>query len=289
MDRRRAYHTRHDPMRHCDGAGGDLRPRAASARARARDRRRPHDAPHDRRRRDRTRRRSGRVRRVGAVHCQQRARIVVVRRAVERPFDPSRASGSSRAESRDDFAQGEGRDGRQGRFRRQGVYADPARAAPAVVARWLRADVSRRVRWSPQVFATSPSGGASRALTSAPQGVITYEWAPDGKSLAYLTREPAPTSLVTQVDAPQPATRLWRQPLDDVTADSRLPTADPQALTPAAYHVDSFSWLPNGREIVYSATTPRRTTRASIASPPAALRLRSGQAVSRERSSIVRA
>src|SRR5207244_3672506 len=41
----------------------------------------------------------------------------------------------------------------------------------------------------PQVFAIPISGAAPRALTSAPEGVFAHEWSPDGKSLAYLTRD----------------------------------------------------------------------------------------------------
>src|SRR5688572_22727358 len=43
---------------------------------------------------------------------------------------------------------------------------------------------------APQGFAVPASGGEVRALTAAPEGVIGYEWAPDGKSLAFLTRDP---------------------------------------------------------------------------------------------------
>ncbi len=41
----------------------------------------------------------------------------------------------------------------------------------------------------PQVFAIPLSGAAPRALTAAPEGVFAHEWSPDGKALAYLTRD----------------------------------------------------------------------------------------------------
>jgi dipeptidyl aminopeptidase/acylaminoacyl peptidase len=133
-----------------------------------------------------------------------------------------------------------------------------------------------RLRWSPdgsmlsflgtvaerpQVFASSGSGGPSRAVTAALEGVFAFEWAPDGKSLAYITREPmsaeeqrqrADRSFVTRVGAPERPTRLWVQPLH-APADGGLRAGEARVLTPATHYVDSFSWSPDGQQIVYSA------------------------------------
>jgi dipeptidyl aminopeptidase/acylaminoacyl peptidase len=105
----------------------------------------------------------------------------------------------------------------------------------------------------PQVFVIPLAGGASRALTSAPEGVSGYEWSPDGKSLAYLTRDPMTAeeehqrqdkSFVIRAGAPDRPTRLVVQSLQDVS---------PRTLTPPSHYVDGFSWSPDGREIAYSA------------------------------------
>ena len=109
----------------------------------------------------------------------------------------------------------------------------------------------------PQVFAVAVAGaapgGEARALTNAPEGVLGYEWAPDGKSLAYLSRDPAPEeeqrqrknmSFVTHVDAPDRARRLWVQPREGGAA---------RVLTPTEHYVDDLAWSPDGREIAYSA------------------------------------
>ncbi len=105
----------------------------------------------------------------------------------------------------------------------------------------------------PQVFAVPVDGALPRALTKAPEGVFAYEWAPDGRSLAYITRDPMPAdeerqrqdrSFVIRADAPERATRLVVQALDG---------SAPRALTPAADFVDALSWSPDGREIAYSA------------------------------------
>src|SRR5438128_4352789 len=105
----------------------------------------------------------------------------------------------------------------------------------------------------PQVFAIPISGAAPRALTSAPEGVFAHEWSPDGKSLAYLTRDGMTPdevrrrqdkSFVIRADAPDPATRLVVQSLDG---------SAPRVLTAAAHYVDGFSWSPDSRELAYSA------------------------------------
>jgi dipeptidyl aminopeptidase/acylaminoacyl peptidase len=105
----------------------------------------------------------------------------------------------------------------------------------------------------PQVFGVPPTGAAPQALTRAPEGVFAYEWAPDGKSLAYITREPMPPeeerqrqdrSFVIRADAPDRVTRLMVQRLDGST---------PRALTSPSRYVDAFSWSPDSREIAFSA------------------------------------
>jgi dipeptidyl aminopeptidase/acylaminoacyl peptidase len=106
----------------------------------------------------------------------------------------------------------------------------------------------------PQVFGIPVSGEAPRALTSAPEGVSIYEWSPDGKSLAYLTRDPmAPDeerrrqdrSFVMRADAPDRPTRLTVQTLGS--------THVPLTLSPPMHFVDGFSWSPDGSGIAYSA------------------------------------
>jgi dipeptidyl aminopeptidase/acylaminoacyl peptidase len=105
----------------------------------------------------------------------------------------------------------------------------------------------------PQVFAIPLVRGTPRALTTAPEGVSGYEWSPDGKSLAYLTRDPMTAeeerqrqdkSFVIRADARDRPTRLVVQSLQNGT---------PRTLTPRSHYVDGFSWSPDGREIAYSA------------------------------------
>jgi dipeptidyl aminopeptidase/acylaminoacyl peptidase len=119
---------------------------------------------------------------------------------------------------------------------------------------------SPRLRWSPdgamisflcaaeagaQVCAAPAAGGDATAISSLNSGVLAYEWSPDSKHFAFLTRGRASASPVTHVDAPAPATRLVEQPVDG-TIDAKFLTGDNE-------FVESFSWAPDGREIAYSA------------------------------------
>ena len=106
----------------------------------------------------------------------------------------------------------------------------------------------------PEVIGIPLSGGAPAALTKAPEGAIAYEWSPDGRSLAFLTRDPMPRdearqrqdkSFIVRADAPDRATRLALVKVGQPFA-MRL-------LTPATDYVDALSWSPDGRDVAYSA------------------------------------
>jgi dipeptidyl aminopeptidase/acylaminoacyl peptidase len=106
----------------------------------------------------------------------------------------------------------------------------------------------------PEVIGIPLSGAAPEALTKAPEGAFTYEWSPDGGSLAFLTRDPMPRdearqrqekSFVMRADAPDRPTRLVVQKVGQPSAL--------RMLTPPTQYVDALSWSPDGREIAYSA------------------------------------
>lgn len=123
-------------------------------------------------------------------------------------------------------------------------------ALPAPRLRW-RADgqaISVLVveKTGPQVLSIKPDNTGAQVVTSAPQGVSSYEWSPDGHYLAYVTRDPGPATppIANRVGAKPPATRLWVQPLN--------PAGPPRVLTPADQYVDSFSWSPDSKEVAYA-------------------------------------
>jgi dipeptidyl aminopeptidase/acylaminoacyl peptidase len=106
----------------------------------------------------------------------------------------------------------------------------------------------------PEVIGIPLAGAAPAALTKAPEGVFAYEWSPDGKSLAFLTRDPMSRdeerqrqnkSFVMRADAPDRPVRLALVRVGQPSA-MRL-------LTPVTDYVDALSWSPDGREIAYSA------------------------------------
>jgi dipeptidyl aminopeptidase/acylaminoacyl peptidase len=105
----------------------------------------------------------------------------------------------------------------------------------------------------PQVVAIPLSGDPPRTLSAAPEGVMAFEWSPDGKALAYLTLDPMSAeearqrrekSFVMRAGAPERPARLVVQRLENGSA---------RVLTPPTHYVDGFSWAPGGREIAYSA------------------------------------
>jgi dipeptidyl aminopeptidase/acylaminoacyl peptidase len=123
-------------------------------------------------------------------------------------------------------------------------------ALPAPRLRWLpdgaSVSVLGLVGGRAQVFtAAAAGGGEARAVTTAPRGVVTYEWSPDGTRLAFITRDAPVPSPVTRAGTPDPATRLWVQAAGGAA----------QPLTPDGQYVDSLSWSPGGDTIAYSASS----------------------------------
>ena len=117
----------------------------------------------------------------------------------------------------------------------------------------------------PEVFTVAVPSGDAHQVTKAPEGVIAYEWAPDGRSIAFLTvdsmsadeeRRRADKSFVIRAGAPDRATRLVVQRADQPAAL--------RILTPPSQYVDALSWSPDGREIAYSAA-PRAGFSAAYA------------------------
>ena len=123
-----------------------------------------------------------------------------------------------------------------------------APALPAARLRWLpdgqRVSFLAMIDNRPQVVTATIAGGAAMPVTTAPTGVVTYEWSPDGRQIAYISRDAAEPRVVQRAGMPDPPARLVVQ----ATTGGSV-----QAVSPPERYVDSLSWSPAGNEIAYSA------------------------------------
>jgi dipeptidyl aminopeptidase/acylaminoacyl peptidase len=106
----------------------------------------------------------------------------------------------------------------------------------------------------PQVMAIAIAGGEAWPLTHAAEGVGPYEWAPDGKRIAYLAPDPVSKevkerkkdkSYVIQVDRDDRRPRLWVLDLQSNTA---------AAISAINQTVVDFGWSPDSQTIAYAGS-----------------------------------
>src|SRR3982750_3284311 len=102
-----------------------------------------------------------------------------------------------------------------------------------------------------QIYVIDPRGGEARKLTSTEDGIGSFSWAPDGKSIAFSATEPK-----TEADKEREKkfgefdiygegyrmSHLWL--LDLASKKKRRRTAGP-------FTVGSFSWSPDGKQIAF--------------------------------------
>ena len=109
-----------------------------------------------------------------------------------------------------------------------------------------------------QIWLISPFGGEAVKLTDSETGVSSFVWAPDGKSIAYLARDPE-----TKEEKEKK-----KKKEDAIVVDERfkmnhiwiidLETKKARRLTEGNFNVNSFSFSPDGKKIVFSAApTPK--------------------------------
>ena len=114
---------------------------------------------------------------------------------------------------------------------------------------------------STQIYLISATGGEARELTRVETGVSDLEWAPDGRTIAFTTRDPKSTvrkerdstyGEIQVVGSDQQMSHLWT--IDVPAGDTGRAPSQPRRITEGdAFSVSAFSWSPDGRTIAFAA------------------------------------
>lgn len=108
-----------------------------------------------------------------------------------------------------------------------------------------------------QIWRIPADGGEAVPLTAFPGGVDSFEWSPDGRSIAFIASDP-PTAADR---ADKEAKRDWIE-VDHYKHFSRLwildlATGDARRISPEGLNVSAVDWAPNGRTLAITvAPTP---------------------------------
>ena len=124
---------------------------------------------------------------------------------------------------------------------------------------WL-AFISNRTDDKNQIFLIDPSGGEAQQLTKSETAISNFAWSEDGKTIAYTATEPTSQPLKDRkeyfgdydvVREGYSYVQLWTI---DVAEAMKAPLIGKQRTKKKDFSVDSFSWSPDGSNIVFSAT-----------------------------------
>src|SRR5262249_2885593 len=107
---------------------------------------------------------------------------------------------------------------------------------------------------STQIYVIAPNGGEARELTRIETGVADLEWSPDGRTIAFLSKDAKSKARkdrdstygdVQVIGGDYQMTHLW---LIDATG------GEPRRLTEGdQFTIGAFSWSPDGARIAFSA------------------------------------
>ncbi|MEL7340531.1 MAG: hypothetical protein AAGM67_08605, partial [Bacteroidota bacterium] len=108
-----------------------------------------------------------------------------------------------------------------------------------------------------QVFVMRLMGGEPEQITEAENGVSSFQWSPDGETIAYVMRDPDSEEEVKAkkekrdvilVDQNFKYNHLYTVP---VAADDEGKRSS-KRLTQGEFHIGSFDWSPDSKEIAFS-------------------------------------
>jgi len=107
-----------------------------------------------------------------------------------------------------------------------------------------------------QIWLMPMSGGEAYQLTDAEEGVIAYDWSPDGRTIVYLTREVLPQPEKEKKEKEK------KQKFDAVVEDKEkyrrefwmieVETKKAKRVFEGDYGIGSFEVSPDGKQIVYT-------------------------------------
>ena len=124
---------------------------------------------------------------------------------------------------------------------------------------WL-AFLSNRQEDKNQIFVINPIGGEAQQLTKSETAIGNFAWSEDGKRIAYTATEPTPQTLKDRKDYlgdydvvrnGYSYVHIWTLNVSDAM---NAPVVGKQRTKKKDFSVDSFSWSPDGSNIVFSAT-----------------------------------
>ncbi len=114
---------------------------------------------------------------------------------------------------------------------------------------------------STQIYIIAPGGGEARELTRHETGVVDFEWSPDGRTIAFASRDPKSKTRkdrdstygdIQIVGADYQMTHIWLVDVPATDAPSAAPAA--RRLTEGdSLTVGSFAWSPDGNRIAFTA------------------------------------
>ena len=132
----------------------------------------------------------------------------------------------------------------------------------------------RHPRWSPdgkslaflssregssQIFILPMSGGEAQAVTECKTSIRSFKWSPDGTKIAFLSADPKTEEEEKKLKSKDDAYVVDRNIKDPRLRILEMNSREVKPLTREKLRISEFVWMPNGAQLLLSATDhPRR-------------------------------